>query len=135
MTNQKTRKQQNNLKICLAVLIAIITINCSKITTASEDLIGIWKATDIRYSNTHFEIEKETITFQTKEGDRNSYTIIEIKKEPMQDGQWVQYTIFYKDPGLHKVEFPFYLYTSEKSMIRFKNQPNLVWKKEVGIAT
>lgn len=135
MTNQKTRKQKNNLIVCLAALIALSTINCGKITTASDDLIGIWKASDVRYNDTSFEIEKKAITFRTKEGDSNSYAIIELKKELMQDGQWVQYTIFYKNRDLHKVEFPFYFHASDKGMIRFKNQPYLVWKKDAGITT
>lgn len=135
MISSKISNPQKNRVIFLAVIIAIITINCGKITTASDELIGIWKASDIRYNDTSFEIEKKAITFRNKEGDNNSYAIIEIKKELMQDGQWVQYTIFYKDRDLHKVEFPFYFYASDKGMIRFKNQPYLVWKKDSDIKT
>jgi hypothetical protein len=135
MISLKIINPQKNRVIFLALLIATITINCGKITTASEDLIGTWKATDLRYSDTYFEIEKKAITFRTKEGDSNSYAIIKIKKELMQDGQWVQYTIFYKNRDLHKVEFPFYFHASDKGMIRFKNQPYLVWKKDAGITT
>lgn len=121
--------------IFLIVLIAIITINCGKITTASDELIGIWKASNIRYKDTFFEIEKKAITFRTKEGDSNSYRIIEIKKEVMKDKEWVLYTIFYIDHDLQKEEFPFYFRSSDSGMIRFKNLPYLVWKKDSGINT
>lgn len=121
--------------IFLAVLIAIITINCGKITTASDELIGIWKASNIRYKDTSFEIKKKAITFRTKEGDSNRYRIIEIKKEVMQDKEWVLYTIFYIDQDLQKEEFPFYFRSSDSSMIRFKNPPYLVWKKDSDINT
>jgi hypothetical protein len=56
---------------------------------------------------------------------------MEIKKELLKDKDWVQYTIFYQDIDFRKVEFPFYFRSSEREMIRFKNQPSLVWKKEV----
>ena len=135
MIASKIINPQKNRVIFLALLIATITISCGKITTASEDLIGTWKATDLRYSDTYFEIEKKAITFRTKEGDCNSYAIIKIKKELIQDGQWVQYTIFYKDRDLQEMEFPFYFHTSDQKAIRFKNQPFLVWKKDVGITT
>ena len=130
MIASKIINPQKNRVIFLALLIATITISCGKITTASEDLIGTWKATDLRYSDTYFEIEKKAITFRTKEGDCNSYAIIKIKKELMQDGQWVQYTIFYKDRDLQEMEFPFYFHTSDQKAIRFKNQPGLIWKNK-----
>jgi hypothetical protein len=135
MISSKINKPQKNQVIFLAVLIAIITINCGKITTASDELIGIWKTSNIRYNDTSFEIKKKAITFHTKEGDSNKFTIIKIKKELMQDKEWVQYTIFYCDRDLKKVEFPFYFRSSDSSVIRFKNQPYLVWKKESGIKT
>jgi hypothetical protein len=131
MTYQKTRKQPKNLIKYLAVLCAIITINCGKITTASDELTGIWKPSDIRYSGSYFEIKKKAIIFQTKDGDSHSYTIMEIKKELLKDKDWVQYTIFYQDIDFRKVEFPFYFRSSDRGVIRFKNQPSLVWKKDV----
>jgi hypothetical protein len=113
-----------------AILIAMTAICCSKITTASDELTGIWASSDIRYENTYFEIKKREITFGTKNGDSDSYTILEIKKKPMQDDNWVQYTIFYQNRDLQKVEFPFYFQSSDRGMIRFMNQSSLVWKKE-----
>ena len=135
MISSKIKKPQKNQVIFLAVLIAIITINCGKITTASDELIGIWKTSNIRYKDTSFEIKKKAITFNTKEGDSNKFTIIKIKKELMQDKEWVQYTIFYRDRDLQKAEFPFYFLSTNSGMIRFENQPYLVWKKDSGIKT
>ncbi|UCE41500.1 MAG: hypothetical protein JSV17_00475 [Candidatus Aminicenantes bacterium] len=137
MTHEKTRKPQKSLivHVCLAALIAVIAIGCGKITTASEDLIGVWKSSDIQYSDTSFEIQKNAITFRNKEGNRNSYGIIEIKKKMMEDRNWVLYTIYYMNRDMQKVEFPFYFQMSNSGLIRFKNQPSLVWKKDSGITT
>jgi protein-tyrosine phosphatase len=126
-STQPGRRHINRI-VWLAFFLALISTNCVKIKSAPEDLIGIWRASNISYSDTYFEIEKESITFRTKEGDRNSYKIIKIKKEPMQDDVWVLYTIFYRDQDLQKVEFPFYFQTTDRGVIRFKNQPGLVWK-------
>ena len=116
--------------IILVMLFCSITARCAKTSTAPKELTGIWKASDIRYSGTSFEINKAEITFQDKDGDRNSYTIIKIKKESMQDKDWVMYTLRYLDSNLQKVEFPFYFRSSDIGMIRFKHQPSLVWKKD-----
>ncbi len=113
-----------------AIVFVLTTIGCSKINTASDELTGIWSSSDIRYENTYFEITKQEITFGTKDGDSNSYTILEIKKKPLEDEDWVKYTIYYQNSDLQKVEFPFFFRSSDRDVIRFLNQPSLVWKKE-----
>ena len=131
LKNCKTHKSA----VILTVLFALIAINCRNTITASDEIIGIWKASDIRYNNTSFEIKKKAISFVTKDGDVNSFTILKVKKEAMDDKDWVQYTIFYNDRDLQKVEFPFYFCTSGSGLIRFMNQPSLVWKKDTGVKT
>jgi hypothetical protein len=119
----------------VAAFMAIITINCGMLTTPSDELVGIWKATDIRYNDTYFEIDKRIITFHTKEGSTESYAIVKIEKKTIPDDEWINYTIYYRNRDLQKVEFPFYFRPSQNGVIRFKNQPSLVWKKEVDIKT
>jgi hypothetical protein len=145
MTHQKTRKQQKNqisyACVCvykyvfLAAFITVITISCGKITTASDELIGVWKSSNGQYKDTSFEIHQKAITFRTKEGDSNSYGIVEIKKEMMEDKEWVLYTIYYINNNLQKMEFPFYYQLCDSGVIRFKNQPSLVWRKDRSIKT
>ena len=130
MILKKIFRQRKNQVIFLAVLF-VISINCGRITTADDELTGIWKPLDIRYNGAHFEIKKKAITFWTKDGDSNSYKIIKIKKQLLKDKEWVEYTIFYQDFDFQKVEFPFYFRSSDRDIIRFKNQPTLVWKKDV----
>lgn len=121
--------------IALAVLFVLITASCGNFTSASNEIIGIWKATDIRYADTSFEIKRKAITFMTKEGDVNNFPIVKVKKEQMDDKDWVEYIIYYRDHDLKKVEFPFYFHSSGRSIIRFKNQPSLVWIKNVSTKT
>ena len=121
---------QRKKPLVLLAVLSVITVNCGKITTASNELIGIWKASDLRYSGACFEINRKTINFQTKDGDSASYKIIKIKKDLLKDREWVLYTIFYRGQDFQKVEFPFYFQKTDRGMIRFKNQPSLVWKKD-----
>jgi protein-tyrosine phosphatase len=128
MRHERITEQNHIYVVWFVIFLAFFAINCGNSKSASEDLIGTWKSTDIKYSDTFFKIEKKAITFHTREGDNNSYTIIGIKKEQMQDGRWVQVTIFYKENERQKVEFPFYFQSAGSGIIRFKNQPGLVWK-------
>ena len=118
--------------IFLIALLLSITATCSKTSSIPQDLIGIWKASDIRYSGTSFEINKDAITFQDKNGDRNTYTIVEIKRENMPDKSWKLYTLCYLDNHLKTMDFQFYFRSSEQGMIRFKHQPSLIWKQDSG---
>jgi len=121
--------------ICLIVLFLSITASCAKSSNAPSELIGIWKASDVRYRGTSFEINENAITFLDKNGDRNTYTIVEIKRENMPDKKWVLYTLRYLDSHLKTTEFPFYFRSSKEAMIRFKHQPSLIWKQDPGFVS
>jgi hypothetical protein len=114
---------------------AIIAIDCGILTTPSDELVGIWKASDVRYNGTYFEIDKKAITFHTKEGSIESFTIMKIEKKTRPDEEWMQYTIYYRNRDLQKVEFSFFFLSSQNGVIRFKNQPSLVWRKEADVKT
>jgi hypothetical protein len=135
MSSSKIYGPQKNQVIFLFVILVIITINCGRTTSASGGLIGIWRTSDIRYNDTSFEIKKKEIIFRTKEGSSESFSIIKIEKEQMQDKEWLQYTLYYWSRDLQKVEFLFYFQPADSGVIRFKNQPYLVWKKDTGITT
>jgi len=135
MLDPLMRLPQKKSLLFVAAFLAIITIDCGILTTPSDELVGIWKASDIRYNGTYFEIGKQAITFHTKEGNIESYGIMKIEKETMPDDEWRQYTIYYRNRELQKVEFSFYFRPSHNGVIRFKNQPSLVWRKEADIKT
>jgi protein-tyrosine phosphatase len=128
MKRKKMARKHPVYGLWIVLLLAMITLNCAGNKFASDDLIGTWKATDIKYSGTFFKIDKKAITFRTKEGDTSSYAIIKVKKEPLQDPEWVQVTIFYRDRDRPKVEFPFYFHSKGRPIIRFKNQTHLTWE-------
>jgi protein-tyrosine phosphatase len=128
MRHKRTNKKKYIHGIWLVLFLVITTSGCGGSKTASEDMLGTWKPTNIQYAGTSFKIEKKAITFHTKEGDSNSYAIKKVKKEQLQDPEWLQVTIFYNENNSQKVEFPFYFQKKDNGLIRFKNQPDLIWK-------
>lgn len=130
MIGQKICGRWNLWLILASVIFFSATLSCTKNVKVPEELIGTWKTSDIRYSGTFFAIDKGTLTFQDKNGEKNSYTLIRITRESIEDRNWMLYTFHYLDRDLKKVEFPFYFRSSETMLIRFRHQPSLVWKKE-----
>jgi hypothetical protein len=106
-----------------------IALQCSKIKTAPEDLIGLWKTSDPKYEDRFLEIDRSTITFGTGGGnsDTHSITSIEIEKGPEAKGNL--YTIAYDKEG-QKFTFLIYYHPANQGTIRFKNQDQIVWTRE-----
>jgi len=135
MTSKKILKKLKKYHLISVILLAAVAMNCGKITTLSDDLIGTWKTSNTIYTGTFFELKRDAVVFGTKDGDVNTYRILEVKKQKMENNEWDSYTIFYQDNDFHRVEFSFFYRASDTQVIRFKNQPVLVWKKETQIKT
>ncbi len=135
MTSEKFLNKLKKYQLISVILLAAVATHCRKTTTLLDDLIGTWKTSNIHYFGTFFELKRDVIIFGTKDGDVNTYKIIEIKKQKMENNEWDSYTIFYQDDDLHKVEFSFLYHASDTQVIRFKNQRFIVWKKETRIKT
>jgi hypothetical protein len=130
MISHKEENKRRTHLVLLAVLIILLMGYCRKNTTLSEDMFGIWKASDIKYKDSFFEIQEEFIVFSDKKGGITNYSITDVRKEDLNDGEWVLYTILYQDKDFLRREFSFYYHPSNESVIMLKNQPTLVWKKE-----
>jgi hypothetical protein len=128
----KSRRVQMRAKSILGVLILIVITfgsQCKKNTVIDDEMLGTWKTASHKYKDTYFELKKSEVWFGTVEGGVNSYIISEIDKKQKNE-DWILYTIYYIDEALKKSEFVFYYCSSDDGLIRFKNQPTLVWKKE-----
>ena len=116
------------LLVMILILIAF-SVQCKENTVIADDMLGIWKTTSHKYKDTYFELKRNEVCFGTVEGSVNSYIISEIDKKK-ENADWSLYTIFYRDESLKKSELTFYYSFANDGIIRFKNQPTLVWKKE-----
>lgn len=124
--------KQKNVLLAVAALIIFLGNHCAKNGTLSDELIGIWKTSTFQYENIYFELEKDRIIFKTIEGDINIHPITKVEKTEVAKEEWILYTIHYINRDLQKVEFPFYYYALNEGRIIFKNQNNLVWRKQTG---
>jgi len=124
--------KQKACLITILVFALLVGISCRRDNNLSDELVGGWKTSSFQYRETSFELRKNRIIFKTKEGDINTHPIIRVKKEKVAKEEWILYTIYYLNNEMRKVEFSFYYRPLEDGLIIFKNQKNLVWKKEKG---
>jgi hypothetical protein len=108
----------------------LLGYSCSRDNTLSDEMMGIWKTSSFQYMDTYFKLKKNQIIFKTKTGDINVHPITKIKRQKIAKDEWVLYTIYYRNNEMQKVEFPFYYHTLDDGKILFKNQKNVVWRKE-----
>lgn len=113
----------------LAILAVLICSQCGKNTTASDELIGIWKTASPKYEGCFFEFRTNTISIGPQEGEPSTFAITNIKKKKERNEEWTLYTIFYVDKGA-EYEFPLYFLLEKGGVIRFKNQLDIVWTRE-----
>ena len=120
------------IKMCLIVMTifsALVMSNCGKNTTVSDEMLGTWRTSTIKYRDTSFELMRDKIIFKTKDGDINVHYITKTQEEKLKNDEWVLYTVHYMNRELQKIEFPFYFHPSQGGLIRFKNQEKVVWRK------
>ena len=113
--------------IVLGILLFII--HCGNITTAPEHLIGVWRTQDSRYADRTFKIEERTIRFQTGEHQFETYSILRINTGKGAKKEGSLCTIDYKtEEG--KSKFSFYYDPADHGVIRFANQPQMLWTRK-----
>ena len=122
-----------NHKLPQVVWLTIILTasSCVSQTQLPDELLGIWKTEALKYKDTFFEMKTGLLVLGTKADEVQSFTITKVERKKLREEEWVLYTVFYQNDRLQKLEFPFYYNPANKGFIRFKNQKNLVWKKEI----
>ena len=119
------------IQIVFIVLVMLcFTLQCSKIKTAPEDLIGVWKTSDPKYEDRFLEIDRSTITFGKGGGDSDTHPITSIEVEKGPEAKGNLYTIAYKDKEGQKFNFLIYYDPANQGTIRFKNQDQIEWTRE-----
>ena len=102
---------------------------CSRKTTAPEDLIGVWKTSAAKYEDRFFEIKKDEIVFGTGQGTFDSQTIEKVETGKVRGEERILYTISYRNQEGVEDKFSFYYHPEKGGTIRFKNQEKIAWVK------
>ncbi len=113
------------------LIIILVASSCVSQTQLPDELLGTWKTEALKYQDTFFEMKTDLLVLGMKTGEVHSFTITKVEGKKLREEEWVLYTVFYQNDSLQKFEFPFYYKAAKNGVIRFKNQENLVWKKEI----
>ena len=113
------------------VTIILTASSCVSQTQLPDELLGTWKTEALKYKDTFFEMKTGLLVLGTKADEVQSFTITKVERKKLREEEWVLYTVFYQNDSLQKFEFPLYYNPAKNGVIRFKNQENLVWKKEI----
>jgi len=114
--------------ICLMVLSAC---QCGRKTPVPDNLIGVWETAAPAYADRFFEIKTDEIIFGTGEEKFDTYPITKIKIEKDCEEQGTLYVICYKNIEGQEYKFSFYYNPANQGTIRFKNQQEMVWTKNI----
>jgi hypothetical protein len=97
--------------------------------TVPPELVGTWRTADLKYANHPFEIGLVSINFGTGLGSVSTGFIEDIQST-IEDGRTL-YTISYSVDGAQE-QVSLYYVGGDDQTIRFKNQEQIVWKKDDG---
>jgi len=117
--------------IIIMYLIVLFTCQCGRKAAVPEDLIGVWRTAAPTYADRFFEIKAEEVIFGTGEGKFDTYPITKIKIERDPKEQGTLYIICYKNIEGQEYKFSFYHDPANQGAIRFKNQKEMVWTKNL----
>lgn len=115
--------------IFLLALLSGAGVACKGSIALTDDLLGVWKTEEYRYRNTSFELKPGEIIFSNRAGESETFPIIKVSKKQLSENDWDLYTIRYRNDHQQELEFTFYFFPAEVSLIRLKNQINVVWRK------
>ena len=97
--------------------------------TVPSELIGIWGTTDARYVGRTFEFTLGSVIFQTGDGpfDFTAHPIQEITVEQSLDR--IDYDVEYGTIEAGSYIFRFSYLPQDGGLIRFANQPGMIWRQ------
>lgn len=91
-------------------------------------LIGVWKSSDPRYAGRFLQFSHDRVTFGTGKGSVSIHTITKIVRMPQADT--FHYTITYVNEEGQNYRLAFVYDPARGGVIWFKNQSDILWRKE-----
>ncbi len=117
------------LSVVLLALLAVVlykSLAPQRTEELPDEIVGSWRTTDPRYAETLLDIGRTTLVFGTADSSSTSHTIERVEQEDLELARL--YTVHYRDEGgLNELSF---FYIAIDSVIRFRNQRSLVWRRD-----
>lgn len=114
--------------IGIAILVAFFALLPSRPTLLPDQLVGVWKTSNLKYADRYLELTKVTIIFGTGKQSIDVNFISNVEKI-LQD-KAVLYTVYFHRSGGPEDSVSFYYDPKNGGIIRFKNQKHIAWIKE-----
>jgi len=111
----------------ITLIAAIFTTVKLKHVIVPPELVGTWKTSNPDYKDRSLEIGSESLSFYTGRGTQYTGFIDHIESDTDKNGMF--YTIYYVVDG-NKTQMSLYYNSADGGTLQFKNQLNMVWKKE-----
>ena len=130
ITRQKLLHHKSHWIALVGLSLALVStlLWCTRETDVSIDsFLGVWKTSAPKYKDRFFEISESTITFGTGNGNSKKFTVDRVIKT-VEEKKTV-YTISYNDVEGSDFKRAFYYTSKNNGVIRFKNQPEIEWKR------
>ena len=116
--------------LMMVILLALIIFpNCQSLKSVPDELVGTWTTEAQEYRGIFLDLKPRTIQFGKKDGSVDSFNVTNIKRKEM-SGDWIRYTIFYRDQDLKKYEFPIVYNPHNHGIVRFINKEQNTWIRE-----
>lgn len=115
-------------KIWVRFLILAALVGCGpRNHTIPDDLVGVWKTSDPKYTDRFLELTKYEIIFGTGDGYADINSVVKVHK--LQKGRTTQYTISYvsRDGLRYRVSL---FYDPVSGDLRLQNQTRISWTKQ-----
>jgi uncharacterized lipoprotein YehR (DUF1307 family) len=123
-------KMMRSKRILLALVLFTSLFGCGskESRTVPSDLAGVWKTATPKYRDCYLQLAEDSISFANEALlERNDNSISKIEKT--HKGKQILYTIHYEDKEGQEYKFSFFYDPSKGGAIRFKNQPQIKWRK------
>jgi hypothetical protein len=112
------------------ILLPLITFpSCQILKSVPDELIGTWTTESHEYNGIFLELGQKTILFGKKDGSVDRFNIVRIKRNK-QKGEWVRYTIFYRNYQMNMFEFPILYHPHNSGTVRFVNNEQYCWSRK-----
>ncbi len=121
--------RRKDILIIIILLALMLFPNCQSLKSVPDELIGTWTTEALEYKGVFLGLHQKTILFGKKDGSVDSFNIIKIKRNRMK-GDWVRFTIFYRDHELKKYELPILYNPHNYGIVRFINKDQNTWSRE-----
>ena len=113
----------------MALLAILAACQAQKENPVPDHLLGVWTTSAPRYADRYIEIRNDIIIFGTGGETFELHALMDITET--REGESIVYTITHLNHYGQRYRLAFYYDPSTNGIIRFRNQREVAWKKEI----